>query len=71
MELMDNNGELKNQIFERESDRMAVRRLEEEIFRLEREMEGLETEVKEKNNFISIQMMAKEHNAKLIDDMNF
>ena len=59
MELMDNNGELKNQIFERESDRMAVRRLEEEIFRLEREMEGLETEVKEKNNFINIQMMAK------------
>ena len=59
MELMDNNGELKNQIFDRESDRMAVRRLEEEIFRLEREMEGLETEVKEKNNFINIQMMAK------------
>lgn len=46
MELMENNSVLKNELFLREEDRVGVRRLEEELFRLEREVEGLETEIK-------------------------
>lgn len=34
-------------------------------------MDGLEIEVKEKNSFINIQMVAKQHNAQIMEDMNF